>query len=98
MADAEPIITYHPIYLLGWWALNYGSTVQAQSYDGLVGDALEQAFLDDQDDDHHGDQGFAGTNISLEDIETFEIQYDGLDTQDPGEWPPGLEFNNPFEP
>ncbi|MCA9565357.1 MAG: hypothetical protein KC561_17790, partial [Myxococcales bacterium] len=47
MEGPQPIYTYHPIYLLGWWALNFGRALQGQTFEGLSDEELENAILTD---------------------------------------------------
>ena len=95
MEGPVPIYTYHPFYLLGWWALNYGTSLQTTTFSGLDGEALEEAIENEQDEeDFHGDDPEA-SNVSLDDVSSyFTIHYDHLDHQDPGEWPANVDFED----
>jgi hypothetical protein len=95
---AAPIYTYHPFYLLGWWALNYGRAMQTATYTGLEGEDLTNALLaeTDEEDQHQGEEQEVA-HVSLEDMQDFRIRYDDLALEEQGEWSFDVNFIDPFE-
>jgi hypothetical protein len=96
LAGPSPIYTYHPIYLLGWWALNYGRALQGQTFEGLGGAELLAAIAAEDDLDFHGDSA-AASNITLDDIENVRIRYEDLEDLENGEWHYEINFQNPLD-
>jgi N-acetyl-anhydromuramyl-L-alanine amidase AmpD len=89
------IFTYHPFYLLGWWALNYGRSVQGQTFEGASDEQIEEAIANYVPDEEDG--GSDAFRINLDELDNFRIHYDDLDMQENGEWAPDVEFVNPFQ-
>jgi hypothetical protein len=97
-----PIYTYHPIYLLGWWALNFGRAVNGQAFDGLEGEELEQALLEEQRqcEENPEDPGCIDDGHGLVDISEmrdYPIEYEEFEAEDNGEWQFDLHLRDPFE-
>jgi N-acetyl-anhydromuramyl-L-alanine amidase AmpD len=89
----ETIYTYHPIYLLGWWALNYGRSINTQTFEALDQAAFEEEVRNYEADesDWEGDEE-SDSLISVDDIDDFRLSYPELDSLDPGEWNPEFEI------
>ena len=95
MEGPEPVYTYHPIYLLGWWALNFGRSI-GQAFDGLSAEELAAAVAAEEGVPDLREPG-ADFNISIEEIDDFQISYPDFDDISPGEWTPDERFSDPFD-
>ncbi|MBN1947531.1 MAG: N-acetylmuramoyl-L-alanine amidase [Bradymonadales bacterium] len=97
--DPKVVYTYHPIYLLGWWAVNFGRSIHGQSFAGLEGEELVEAVREgiaagpDEEDLARG----AAVQISLEEMDDFRIQYDDFLGVDNGEWTAEVNIVSPFD-
>ena len=95
MEGPEPIYTYHPIYLLGWWALNFGRSI-GQAFDGLSAEELAVAVAEFEQTPDLREPG-AEHNISIEEIDDFRIRYPDFDDISQGEWTPSEQLIDPFD-
>ena len=99
MEGPQPIYTYHPIYLLGWWALNFGRSI-GQAFEGLTGDELEEAILnqEESEEDAHAGEDEADHMLSIDDLADFRLSYPDFEDVSQGEWKPDEVVGDKFDP
>ena len=94
MEGPQPIYTYHPIYLLGWWALNFGRSI-GQAFEGLSVEELSEAIA--QDDGEGDEEAGDDHTISIEDLDDFRIRYPQFEDIAQAEWTAEETPEDPFD-
>jgi len=84
----QPIYTYHPIYLLGWWALNYGRSLNIMTFEAQEEAAFREAVESFElgDEDLESAEDHAGHIIDVSELDTFNLEYPAFDMLENGEW------------